>query len=1663
MNKEQLIGDLVEIPPVKTVIRLEEGRTESDEIASSFVFTPEVFSHFTVISDSLLGCRGQGYFLQGDFGSGKSHFLAAVYTWLAETAGTDVLTGRHGGLKRVMESGKRLLPVAVSLVNYRAVTPLERIVVAAIETTLRSKGVDVVLTPVSSFLNNLKNLLEEPEVAESFLKLIGKSKDNFKTDNLKEWIAEHPPEAYMYGMRLMKNLGLKTPEALVEERHDTFDRVISEVKKARFDGLFLLIDELSEFFCSKPTPQALNEDARTLQLLGELTADEPLWIIAAVQESIERTGDISQVTFRKIKDRFPVKLTLSTVHIRSLISQRLVKHKPGADEEIYRIYEAYKRQFSTFSWTYDGFRQTYPVHPVTISLLDGLGELFSEHRGIVDFIYSRIAGDKRRNIQGILNKPASEILAPDSIYDHFELRLGEFSAFNVYPRHIIPHLNEVIEDVIEDEDDRVLAQRLIKILVLYTIHPTADTPPVGQLAEIAACALDFHMPGFNVQYIAEALLDPIVESSRFLIKRPSESGNTLDAVYSIITQDDPTKTLKLRIDRTAQDLSPDDSRLLSEPFSGIPESESWPGGSLMEKGVLRQITWHFSTRKILIRFLHENDSPDHLAYEISSGGFDFAIMITFGKGEYSADHTAVWQIPFPQMKAPLARLFKEFLATKLVASELKPSNPADAPLIQPVKDRLERLKPAVHQAALDAFYSGNFTNKRILVEPVVRQLKRFDRLLEAAGEVILDDRYPKFREIAPRRVHPSPRLYQRLLDEFVTPGSILLREAQAKSLGEAIDGLAAPLGIVELKGGSYIFSPDITEHIFLSCFFSLLPPAGSASITEVALTLQTGVYGLPKDTFLFLISSLACSGLITLLKNGRTIPIDFLNFMSAEKADEVAPGELINQNDKETLKKECSFLAPSSVWESFGLRQQREAWKTVIKFKETASILAAEIRYQLSQVAEFSAFNVFNLPAIEQKLNSLTSLADEIKTSYSAKEGLERFLRTWRGTGLENEDIQFIKKLRAFLLQNTEQFVFIHHYIHHSAANEAAKQDNKIEELRKTVLSLFEKPEIFIAGDEGKQLNSQFSHFREYYISFYSRKHAEYYRSFQKPSLSKFALRAASALEHLSAIEALDRPPGLEQFLREIKSPGIEQCARKISEELIRSPVCTCGYQPGDMPEQREQVEPEEIINRFFMEYVDIINNPKVLESITARAYAIHDSEPENSNRLKQISKIVQEGKLTSAHLLNIIDEQTTLQLSRALVGKVQIRHKKLSKLVSRLAGRRLTQGQVRKIVNEWASSDDENTLLAIEEDIEPRHVQASLPGPLEWWPLLHGGLFGREFQQEKMRPGEIEEIENRLEKQFPSLRLKETLQFTDTESLLRFITKERYHSRAVQEAWRLLAERILTGSRWPSEIDIHSSHADHDKAEKIQKHLGTVKMISERLHQQYPERLTMRIFTEELMFNEWKTTELQLVAEKAIQEVSDLGEDWLSKLPEVSSISLDDNTIIVIVDGAAPDVWLESIKGVESFKDDVPRSWARLEVKPDTVDSIARLFGFNNDPVEEFSTRNIVYHNLKGNEEHAIVDHVLPIQPDKPVVIRLGIIDRGAHAGGMRLSDMNRILKNILESDLPQLIDACRQLNRRLILTTDHGLSLTAKGLLHGKGGVYERCIFRAEWYTVR
>jgi hypothetical protein len=139
--------------------------------------------------------------------------------------------------------------------------------------------------------------------------------------------------------------------------------------------------------------------------------------------------------------------------------------------------------------------------------------------------------------------------------------------------------------------------------------------------------------------------------------------------------------------------------------------------------------------------------------------------------------------------------------------------------------------------------------------------------------------------------------------------------------------------------------------------------------------------------------------------------------------------------------------------------------------------------------------------------------------------------------------------------------------------------------------------------------------------------------------------------------------------------------------------------------------------------------------------------------------------------------------------------------------------------------------------------------------------------------------------------------------------------------------------------------------------------------------------------------------------------------------------------------------------------SWARLDCAPSTAESLGALFSVSGDPQEQLAARGVPMLTLKGSEELSLKDRLLPLDPDRASVVRLTLFDKAAHQQTLRLSEMAVILRDILVRDLPPVLRACAQQGRTLILTADHGLSLTRKGLSHGRGGVYERTIFRGTW----
>ncbi|OPZ26636.1 MAG: hypothetical protein BWZ02_01936 [Lentisphaerae bacterium ADurb.BinA184] len=1486
------IGELVEIPPVQTVVRLDPRRGEGPGLAACFVLTDDVTRHLDVLAEALARPTGQGYFLRGDFGSGKSHFLAALATWAAGQAGEGTPVGRHPGLARLAAAGRRLLPVAISLVGYRATTPLEQIVAEAIERALGERGQDVCLTPLASFNRRLLELCADPGIAGQLAAAAG-----IAAPEIPDWVARAPRDACAAGMRLMKSLGLAAPAQLIEERDQTFLRAMAAVRAAGGDGVLLLLDELSEFFRSKPDARRLNEDARALQFLGEFTAGQPLWIVAAVQEGLERTGDIAQATFRKIKDRFPVHLSLSALHIRDLIAGRLVRHRPGTDAVLADIHAYLRGQFPSFSASLAAFRDCYPVHPLTMELLEGLSDLFSQHRGIVDFVHYRLAGDPRRDIPGILERPCLELLAPDSIYEHFRDRLAEFSDFNVFPRRIVPHLDETIERVLEDPGDRELARRLVRILVLYRIHPTADPPAAGRLAELVGCVLAPAQPDMNVQFVTEAILDPVVAASRFLVRRDAPSGRPAERVYEIVAEENHAATFAARLDKAVEELGIQDTRPLLAILGELPESLSWPGRGVFGTGLARSVLWRSSPRAVQTLFCApggEAEARGHVLAAVAGGGADAAVVLAlWGSSlpEFDGRAVAVWRLPPP---ADPDNVLPRWFAARAMAAELNPASPADAPLVPLARDLEARLRPLAERVALDTLFAGAFEGGHLDLDPVVCRLKRFDRLLDAAAEVLLEERYPRFAEIAPRGLAPSPRLYQRLLEELGTAGHLSLQEARRMGLTGAIEGLAVPLGLAEVRGGAYVVAPDPAAHPLLASLMQMLKPAGATPVRQVVDGLRDGPFGVPETTTAFLLAVLACRGALTLLNKGRAVPLDFIRLVTVDTVDAVAAGELIGPNERETLLNHCPFLLPPQDRESFGLRQQGEAWQGALRLKPAVEKLAAALTPRLHELTDFAAFAAFDLEAVRQKTERLRALADEIKVSYAARDGLERFLQAWRESGLDAADLERVRRFARFLERQGEQFLSVAYFLRHPAVARAAAADPALGELHARALPLLEAPDAWLEDD--LRAVEPFEAFRRAYAQRYADEHARFYEA-AKPALDRRSRRALDALRRLAAVESLDRPVGLGAVLEGADRPR-RSCRYNVAEQLRRSPVCECGYEIGTTTPAADSTVPDEI-NRCLGEYAGILRGPHVREALRARAYALEEAAPETANALRRLmTQLSGDAAALPAALPDAADAVACQELSRALAGTVQVQRRSLSELVRRLRGRRLRESQVRELFEAWLGRTGAECVLAIEADDDTAAARPGGDDGAPWWRALHPELLS------EAATVDVAAIAGALERLHPARGLRAKLASLGERELAQFAAGEAFHTQAVREAWLLLAERALGGRhRWPAPKG--SGHADPATARAIDQRLARLQRICELRKAAFPERAELRIPLVAVACDGWCDEPVRRLVHAELDGLTARAADWLASLPAAPPIGLERPVTVVILDGVSPDVWL--------------------------------------------------------------------------------------------------------------------------------------------------------------
>lgn len=854
INSPVLIRRYIEVQNRPTVVRLDELEEAADWITSCFYLTRDIQEHLRALSYSLERPSGCGIFLVGQYGSGKSHWLAYVTCQL-----------RNGML---VPNAPEVVPL--SLLNFRATTPLEDIVCDALG--VKDSG----------------------------------------SDRRNRW---------------------------------------AELQAGKPNGLLLILDELSEFLRSKPDLRAFNEDVRFLQYMGEWAQAQRFWVVAAMQEGIEHTGQLEHGLYRKIKDRFPMRFLLSPSHVKDLIQQNILIKKEGCHEAVDALVAELEEAVPDSGIDYGDLRALYPVHPATLELLEDVRDRFSQARGVVDFIMTQLNGDSARGITPFLDQPWGSLLTPDLIIDHFRDLFELQPEFVGLAQQFFPHYRRHLSELFPKPSTGQLAERLLNLLVLVHLSPARE----GLSVREAASWLLFRASRIDPQKnsdILSRILGQLVERGRYVVQREGR--------FHIELRDDGMAAFEAFLDREKQDLKLQGETVLEQLLEQLDEDDFNPLRLAHEDWQQRTVRWHFHERQYSV-FVGNEDPPP-------LDGVGLCIRLPWGSPSPVAGFHTV-------RPAPLA-LGEELLElAALLRSRTRPwGREVTSRLEGRLKERLTLFKSQIRAAFRDAEFispAGDpMTPPRSELSFSLRQW------LDNYAELLMRGRYPAFERFAPGH-GPLPKEAYRSLMRFVAQGEMGDYDADefVKLIREAY---LVPMRLLTRQGRGYVVPANLERHELVTLIRPLLDLKPSpALIYENA---AQSIYGLVPDQIGLMLVMLHILGELDILKSRRSYRELYETLPDPLQYEQVVPCSALNLEQLKDLQilfeglqlrgpKEWTVLAQRRA-----VRQVKEALT-----RQTDSLRVLLLKIQAQDQAEELAHALRQLLSWVQTLQQGNNELDDLQ------------------------------------------------------------------------------------------------------------------------------------------------------------------------------------------------------------------------------------------------------------------------------------------------------------------------------------------------------------------------------------------------------------------------------------------------------------------------------------------------------------------------------------------------------------------------------------------------------------------------------------------------------------------------------------------------------------
>ncbi len=452
------------------------------EVVESYILTDTLRNHVEEILETATQGHGQGFWVQAEYGAGKTHFLAVLAALLANHSSElwPLLNDEQVRLYEKRLQATRLFPVIVSLRGETQAgslggRSLMTVLLEGVETALQKGGLSgkVRVTEAAEYIDWLERRASpaiRQDVAQFVKQQSGRTVDDLRADEDDEALAK------LIDTYFQRNHISVQAAASVKERLAHIYRQITGSGAPKYTGLLVVIDEYEGWEKLRPGATERAQDEDTLETLAYLLPRDLGYNVLTIVGS--QSAVPAKLAGAGAGDRFiPIPL-LASQNERDydiIVSRRVRGLEDKRSPEISEYYEYCQEQFDfARHLTPEEFRDTFPFQPRCFEVVRHFKarDLPTVSSGI-SIVWETVADE------GLLKRTTLIRVADLLRSPHLLDCLGKpvyKDAYNAYKAAV-----ETLPALELEEQDRELAQAVLDTLFLWRLAYMENPRPMSTL------------------------------------------------------------------------------------------------------------------------------------------------------------------------------------------------------------------------------------------------------------------------------------------------------------------------------------------------------------------------------------------------------------------------------------------------------------------------------------------------------------------------------------------------------------------------------------------------------------------------------------------------------------------------------------------------------------------------------------------------------------------------------------------------------------------------------------------------------------------------------------------------------------------------------------------------------------------------------------------------------------------------------------------------------------------------------------------------------------------------------------------------------------------------------------------------------------------------------